>query len=106
VSRCAVLPRTMGTYTPDTGVTQLLVPALIESGSFSNDPHGDARGAEPRVSHCRPLRVSRASPEGDRLAPGVRPCRIVTWLSPQSPQPIQEALPAIFNRIATHDPSP
>jgi hypothetical protein len=45
-------------------------------------------------------------PGSGRLAPGVRRCRVVTWLSPQPPQPIQEALPAIFNRIATHDPSP
>jgi hypothetical protein len=42
----------------------------------------------------------------DRLGPGVRPCSVVTWLSPQPPQPIQEALPAIFYRIAAHDPSP
>jgi hypothetical protein len=45
-------------------------------------------------------------PGSGRLAPGVRRCCVVTWLSPQPPQPIQEALPAIFNRIATHDPSP
>jgi hypothetical protein len=36
-------------------------------------------------------------------------CRSKTWhasLSPQPPQPIQKALPAVFNRIVTHDPSP
>ena len=63
----------MGTYTPGRGVVQLLVPALIESGSFSTNPHGHARGAEPRGSHCRAaLSASRASPGGDRLGPGVR----------------------------------
>lgn len=61
-------------------------------------PSLQVRGSEPRNL--------RKHATADRLAPGVRTRRVVTWLSPQPPQPIEEALPAIFNRIATHDPSP